>query len=191
MSAVRLSLLGIPICPNCSQPVDPRDLRREFFRRRSPFSETRYGLECPTCHQILKLKRWRSYALGLVLYPAAIVTPIAAARHLPPLDHDSELILFLACGAAYAAVYFLWAPRLAMLERPAPDEQLVAGRSFEANQEDDPQYREYLRELDEQNEWVEQVNSPRRSPWRCTACGEENPETFDICWKCGGPRQRE
>ncbi|MFW5681793.1 MAG: DUF7577 domain-containing protein [Phycisphaeraceae bacterium] len=22
-------------------------------------------------------------------------------------------------------------------------------------------------------------------PWRCEACGEENPETFEICWNCG------
>lgn len=22
-------------------------------------------------------------------------------------------------------------------------------------------------------------------PWRCEQCGEENPESFDVCWKCG------
>ena len=21
---------------------------------------------------------------------------------------------------------------------------------------------------------------------RCTACGEDNPPTFELCWKCGG-----
>ncbi len=24
--------------------------------------------------------------------------------------------------------------------------------------------------------------------WRCAACGEDNPGTFETCWKCGGDR---
>lgn len=24
-------------------------------------------------------------------------------------------------------------------------------------------------------------------PWGCPACGEENPETFELCWNCGEP----
>ena len=27
--------------------------------------------------------------------------------------------------------------------------------------------------------------SPRIPPRRCPDCGEENPGTFDLCWKCG------
>ncbi|MBK8163939.1 MAG: DUF2007 domain-containing protein [Gammaproteobacteria bacterium] len=26
---------------------------------------------------------------------------------------------------------------------------------------------------------------PRQDSWHCTACGEENPPTFEMCWKCG------
>ena len=22
------------------------------------------------------------------------------------------------------------------------------------------------------------------APWKCTSCGEENPQSFDICWSC-------
>ena len=22
-------------------------------------------------------------------------------------------------------------------------------------------------------------------PWRCEHCGEENPQSFDLCWNCG------
>lgn len=25
------------------------------------------------------------------------------------------------------------------------------------------------------------------APRRCTSCGEDNPGTFDVCWKCGKP----
>jgi len=26
-------------------------------------------------------------------------------------------------------------------------------------------------------------------PWICQACGEENPETFEVCWSCGAEYQ--
>jgi hypothetical protein len=26
---------------------------------------------------------------------------------------------------------------------------------------------------------------PPERPWQCERCGEENPESFEICWKCG------
>lgn len=25
-----------------------------------------------------------------------------------------------------------------------------------------------------------------QGPWTCATCNEENPGTFDLCWKCGG-----
>jgi hypothetical protein len=30
-------------------------------------------------------------------------------------------------------------------------------------------------------------------PWRCERCGDENPESFEVCWKCGtaGAGQRQ
>jgi len=26
---------------------------------------------------------------------------------------------------------------------------------------------------------------PPGGDWRCTGCGEDNPSTFDLCWRCG------
>jgi hypothetical protein len=26
------------------------------------------------------------------------------------------------------------------------------------------------------------------APWKCTSCGEENPDSFDTCWKCQNAR---
>jgi hypothetical protein len=34
---------------------------------------------------------------------------------------------------------------------------------------------------------------PRPAPqpsWRCPACSEDNPATFELCWSCGAPRSR-
>lgn len=27
--------------------------------------------------------------------------------------------------------------------------------------------------------------STRQGVWRCGACGEDNPPTFELCWNCG------
>jgi hypothetical protein len=32
---------------------------------------------------------------------------------------------------------------------------------------------------------LEQIKAEARA-WRCTTCTEENPMSFDLCWKCGG-----
>lgn len=29
--------------------------------------------------------------------------------------------------------------------------------------------------------------APIDGPWDCSACGEENPETFEVCWNCETP----
>jgi hypothetical protein len=31
-------------------------------------------------------------------------------------------------------------------------------------------------------------SSRSATPWKCTSCGEENPDTFDTCWKCQSAR---
>ena len=45
--------------------------------------------------------------------------------------------------------------------------------------------------LDEANRLMEQFDAERdqmpETPWTC-ACGESNPETFGVCWKCSAPR---
>lgn len=29
--------------------------------------------------------------------------------------------------------------------------------------------------------------APRSAPRRCVGCGEDNPDTFETCWRCGTP----
>ena len=29
--------------------------------------------------------------------------------------------------------------------------------------------------------------TPRMPSWRCRDCGEDNPGTFEACWRCGTP----
>ena len=92
-----MSWFEVPTCPNCSQPVNSKGLRREFFRRRSIFDEATYGLECDCCHQVLKLRKWRSYAFALVLYVLLIWSGVVVLRSVSPRDHDLQTILLIAC----------------------------------------------------------------------------------------------
>lgn len=34
----------------------------------------------------------------------------------------------------------------------------------------------------------EQAGTRQGDGWRCGACGEDNPGTFETCWKCGHGR---
>lgn len=34
----------------------------------------------------------------------------------------------------------------------------------------------------------EQAGTRQGDAWRCGACGEDNPGTFETCWKCGHGR---
>jgi hypothetical protein len=31
---------------------------------------------------------------------------------------------------------------------------------------------------------VQELSDQTRAKWQCSGCGSENPETFDLCWKC-------
>jgi len=47
-----------------------------------------------------------------------------------------------------------------------------------------PGYRDLARQLirEYENRATQEVNCA--TSWTCSGCGEENPDSFDICWKC-------
>jgi hypothetical protein len=50
---------------------------------------------------------------------------------------------------------------------------------------------EELRQEAELSEWSEQQrrrDARGASLWRCAACREENPGTFELCWQCNAER---
>jgi hypothetical protein len=50
-------------------------------------------------------------------------------------------------------------------------------RTAEARHRAEAEQREEL-------ERVQDINSSDRRGWKCSACGADNPSTFDICWTC-------
>ena len=36
-------------------------------------------------------------------------------------------------------------------------------------------------------EYFKQLSAPADAEWMCEKCGESNPVSFELCWKCGSP----
>ena len=47
-----------------------------------------------------------------------------------------------------------------------------------------PGYRELARQLIHEYENRATGQALRMTSWPCPDCGEDNPSSFDICWKC-------
>jgi hypothetical protein len=136
---------------------------------------------------MLKLKRWGAYALVLCLYLASLIGAIALARTKPHFDRDVPGMFFLICAAVCAVAYARWAPLLVRLNRAEPGEDIIVDKPLAVRLAEDPEYQQDLREMEEQERWSDEMNSPSRKAWKCSRCGEENPSNFDICWKCQCP----
>ena len=184
-----MALIEIPRCPNCGHEVRAADLRREYGRRRVPFDGTQWGIRCPTCRFVSKIHRARAYfatACG-----CAIAAPLAIWGQGPVaagLGEPGQIAVVAACYGLALVIHFRWAPPFIQLQAPEPGELLRPSRSTEEEIADDPQYRKDCEAADEQNRWIETMNDPARQPWKCASCGEENPATFEICWKCQKPK---
>jgi len=50
-----------------------------------------------------------------------------------------------------------------------------------------PGYRRLARQLISEYEKRATEEVQRMAGWPCPDCGEENPSSFDICWKCQQP----
>lgn len=181
-------LVEPPKCPHCGEPVSAADLRREFGRRHTFFDTTKWGIRCPVCKAVLKLRKGRTYALAVLFYGTALIGWTSLSTYGPALDSEARQVLVLALTVAWVLVYLRWAPLFAQLEEAGPDEKIQIHKSPDEQLAEDPQYQAELKEAEEQSQWTESVNDPSRKPWRCASCGEEVPATFDICWKCQKPK---
>jgi hypothetical protein len=47
--------------------------------------------------------------------------------------------------------------------------------------EDSPRAIEVIRKL--------HAHDPNKGKWHCADCAEDNPNTFELCWKCGASKR--
>ena len=109
------------------------------------------------------------------------------ADRAEPHEPASQTGFILAAAFAVWS-YYHWAPLWSELERPRPGEEVPLYQSIEAREAVEREYQQDVKDADEEERRVEAINSPTRKPWRCLNCGEENPATFDMCWKCQWPQ---
>ena len=184
-----MALADIPRCPRCGHQVNPEDLRREYGRRRTVLNRTQWGIRCPDCKFVSKIRKTRAHIVSFTLFASAAAVGASLKDPSRGLSADMQLIAFIVLVAIVVFVQVRWAPLLVQLEDPAPGELLRPSRAIDEEMTDDPHYREDCEAAEEQNRWIEAVNDPERKPWRCSSCGEQNPATFDVCWNCQKPNE--
>jgi hypothetical protein len=109
-----MSLLEPPNCPNCGQPVKAADLRR-IWQQSNFWGERERGVECPSCHTVLKVRKWRTYALRVPVYVGLVAGMVALGKYLPATAADSGMFLTIVFGGGVLLAYRHWAPLLSHL----------------------------------------------------------------------------
>lgn len=180
-----MPLFDPPHCPNCESLLPLSDVRREVFRITGLFGK-KFGIRCTVCRSVLKVKALRPWAL-IVSMDAFVMLGLAWIGTLRPKPIPDEqlapaLILLFGIGAL---VVWRWIPRFAQVRPLEPGEQLTIEAELSIL---DDMSDEDKSEIADRAEWAESVKDASRVPWRCESCGEENPATFDICWKCQSAR---
>ena len=183
-----MPIVEAPRCPVCYQRVNAADVRREALRRKEWPGYPPWGIRCPNCRSELGIRRWPLFviAVGLVL-AMALTSPWLVSRAKRVSEDLGMLAVLALVGAAYL-IYLQWAPLFVQLRRPRPDEVLRIEKTLAEKLAADAEYQKEVAEVDERNEWIEEASRDARPSWRCSACHEENPGNFDVCWNCEKPR---
>jgi hypothetical protein len=179
-----MSLLEAPRCPVCYQRVNAQDVRREVLRRKEWPAYPPWGIRCPGCRTELGIRRWPVFVAGaFLLLTLGLASQWLLAR-AKAVHEDLGMLAAFALVIAFVLAYTRWAPLFAQLRRPGPTEHLRIEKTIAEKLAADADYQEEVAEVDERNEWIEEASREARGPWRCSACREENPGNFDVCWNC-------
>jgi hypothetical protein len=108
---------------------------------------------------------------------AAVLLQLSWLKDLP--NHDARLGILLVVALLAMYSHHRFAPRLAKLELPIPGEEDRTPLNVEMSR-----ISEEFVDDEVSAPTLEQPSGPSVK-WRCSACKEENPERFEICWNCG------
>jgi hypothetical protein len=169
-----MSSAAMARCPKCSRIAGNYQI--SDVTNRFGFIGRGQRLTCSGCGTRLAIRGARANALWVALIAVAAVPFVA----LPELSNDKGRAAFFLLSIGIAMyLHHKLAPRFARLEFPALAE---ADRT--------PLDPEWTRASSE-TVVAEQIAPPLEAPagppeqWRCRSCREENPERFEVCWKCG------
>jgi hypothetical protein len=168
-----MSLLDSPRCPQCHSAIELAELSRalKICRVRTD----RVGVVCPVCRA--KLQVLRDLKLSGVVALLLVVPLGVMVAHAVPLGLSwrRENAIWLVTGLIALGGFAVEqsVARGVLRLRLLKEEEKAAFPLMAPTKEHDRQSPE---EAEEQ------------SAWTCPKCGEDNPETFDQCWKCEAER---
>ena len=173
-----MTLLDYPKCPVCFKTVSLKQLWRIARTSRGGLLIGRIGIACPSCGAKLRVVQTLSIVCAVAPYALVIAGALyfGDAPRTNRLRNFSDFDVVVLMGVLLLLPYWL-IPRLARLR------VLQSGETVEFPLE--KVSKEALATIDESDIDADSSNiTPEGSAWICNRCGEENPGTFEICWKC-------
>ena len=172
----------MPRCPECYRPVDILPIQAIVQPKAVGLIGRGFGVACPHCLTRLVIDQRIAWVASAVIYLGAFAAALFYNVQIGRFVQESlwpNAIIVAAAIVVLVVTQRLSIPYLIALRRVGPEERV----NFPLEWDTKP-----ISPID--------LSSDRKggaSPntWKCHACGERNPETFDVCWKCGGtPRSR-
>jgi hypothetical protein len=169
-----MSSAAMARCPKCLT-VAEGDRISEVMNRLGFIGRGR-RLTCAGCGTRLAIRSAQANAAWVVLL-AAVVLLLPWVSRLP--NEAARAVTIVAVLLFAFFVHYRLARRLVRLELPAFGEE-----------DRTPLAVEMMRvgtETAAAEAPVPPLEAPAGPPvpWRCSSCREQNPERFEICWKCG------
>jgi hypothetical protein len=177
-----MPLLDPPHCPNCNSEIDLKALWRAAPKGRGLFLSQPVGLACPACGAKLRvLQGWVQVSL-LLTYLVPVVAAVFVGRVIP-LDANSVRSQLSLVGLA-----IIWLAGFVLQQHNVPKllrlRFLNEGETVRYPLVDRAKRDAALRAAIEEDERSQPAPAEDGPAWTCKACGEENPGTFNECWKC-------
>jgi hypothetical protein len=161
-------------CPQCDSDLDLGELWRAASR--FGFLRPHVGVICPRCDARLRVSSSLATVSGFIAWVflfavgvvAALVVPIGWSRS----ERQARVLWVIAglVGFGGLAIHQSVAPGLLRLRLLAVGEKV---RFPLAKKEPEPG-----------TEAPKESAEEALAAWNCVQCGEENPGTFNECWKC-------
>lgn len=176
-------LLPQPQCPSYGASIPSHRLR--LFSERHSSTSAPLGIQCYQCRAILKADRRFMFTAVAVIAALTAAIPFAAAaipyQHLQLPLGGSLCVVVLSAG-------FLLPTRFVRFSVAGHGERIELLWHFFEEPEIQAIRREENEEIAPLVEWVAARPDDTSPLWACASCGSENPNTFEVCWKCRRPR---
>jgi hypothetical protein len=180
---VIMAILDPPRCPNCSSELDLKELFSAAPKSRGgSVIVGSVGIACPTCGVKLKVLQGR-VLLGLAVAYVVPFAVVLAVVFMTPWNNDREHRL-VSIGVLVIAYFGAFKLHRSLIPRLLRVRLIRAGEKIAFPLTKPARELEEIREATDINALTLEPTDDTQPVWVCPKCREENPGTFDECWKC-------